>query len=174
MIFQKLKWLNRKQRGFSLVELLIAISITGAIVGVTGGAIFQVLSINASSKAHMIAIKQVEQAVYWVVHDAQMAQTLSPYGGSSFLTLTWVEWDNTTHTVIYDIVGDEFKRSYSDGGTPTESVIAEYINNDPAMTNCAYTTGGVLTFKVTATVGGFRPATETRTVEIFPRSAVYN
>ena len=169
-MFHRLKLINKNQRGFTLIELVVAITITALIVGGVTMAIFQVFDVNGRSTTRMTAVKQVENAVYWISRDAKMAQDVQPDEDSGFpLNLTWVEWDNTVHQITYTLENGELERNhYIDDGEPTETVVARHINPDPEMTNCQFV-GGVLTFELTAALGGFRPASETRVCEVIPR-----
>jgi prepilin-type N-terminal cleavage/methylation domain-containing protein len=161
---------GKNQRGYTLVEMLIALAILGIIAPVLGVSVFQVVSANELAGKHMTAVKQVESAVYWISHDTQMAQTVETSGGSGFpLSLTWIEWDNTSNNVTYTIQNGELQRARSvDGGEPTVTTIAWHINEDVGMTNCQFD-DGVLTIKITASLEGFRSASETRVSEIVPK-----
>jgi len=132
--------IHKNERGFTLVELIIAIAITAIITTGVTMTIFQVFTGNARSSNHMIAVRQVQNAGYWVSHDAQMAQLVVTTGVSGFpLILTWTDWDGTEHQVTYDIVnGDELKRSEG----ATETIVAKYIDPDPANTSCKFIGGG--------------------------------
>jgi len=180
-IFHILRSINRNQLGTTLMELVIAMLISGIISGSVTLTIFQVFDSSGRTSSHMTAVRQVRSAGYWVSHDALMAQYLvladesvdDPDGSRFPLTLTWSDWtNNKTNTVVYSIVDDELQRSHSEtdsgGTTVTDTgVIAEFI--DPANTGCQYT-GGTLAFTVTVTVGaGSAAQTETRTYEIVPR-----
>ena len=92
-------------------------------------------------------------------------------GASGFpLVLSWTEWDNSAHQVTYTLVDDQLRRSYAvDGGQPLETVVAEYINSSGDNTTCDFTSG-VLTLRLTATVGeGARTLSVTKVREISPR-----
>ena len=91
--------------------------------------------------------------------------------GSGFpLTLKWVEWDGTSHQVSYRLAEGKLERNHSvNGGEPQKLIVAHYIN--PAMTDCLLL-DGVLTCKITASVGGLRPSSETRTLQVAPRPAL--
>ena len=159
-------------KGFTLIEVLVVLTITSCIGGGAAAAVYQVININALSGNHVIAVKQVENAVYWIGRDVQMAQVLQPGGVSGFpLSLSWVEWDNTGHQVAYVLEDGQIRRSHSvNGGEPTWLVVADHINASSEKTNCQYAEG-VFTFKVTSFVSGFRSATESRVVQVIPRPA---
>jgi hypothetical protein len=102
----------------------------------------------------MSAISQVQQVGKLVSEDILEAQEDmiddSPPGGE-FLILGW---NNTAlYEVTYTLEDGELWRSESiDGGDPTETRVAEYIDSDPTETYCDWN-GDVLILKVTAVVG---------------------
>ena len=167
---QTLKTTNKSQKGFTLNELLIALAITGVIGGTITMSIIQLVSVNAQNTSRITALKQVENATYWISRDAQMAQTVQTVGGSGFpLTLTWVDFDNTSNNVTYSLQSGELRRAYSvNGGQPTVTVVAKQISNNSTATNFQFD-GDVLTFKITASPGGFRPVSESRVTQVVPK-----
>jgi prepilin-type N-terminal cleavage/methylation domain-containing protein len=139
---RRLGLLNRSQLGFTLIELLIVLAITGVVTSATTATVFQVFDGNTRSSNHMEAIRQVQNAGYWVSHDAEMAQVIDIGDNPAtpeleLVTLNWTEWNNTTHKVIYTLQDTELWRDY-DGES---SCVAEYIDSDPANTNCAIAAG---------------------------------
>lgn len=174
MLFHKLGSIIKNQRGVTLIELLIAIAIAGVITASITMALFQVYAGNARSSNHMTAVKQVQNAGYWITRDTLMAQNvlLATDADGFPLTLTWVEWDTTTHEVTYDLVDSEFKRTED----ASEMRVAQYINTDPTKTKLEYIDANgdgnndKLIFTVTSTVGsGAHERSETRIYEAIPR-----
>jgi len=164
--------ISGNQKGFTLIELLIGIAIAGILASGIAMGIFTIFDINARSNSSMTAVKEVENAIHWITRDTQMAQqvVLDP-GNSGFpIVLSWVDWDSNSHSVTYSIVSGELRRIYSlNGDEPTTTVIVNHIDPASLMTNCQLTPG-VLTYTITATTGGFRPASETRSFNIILRS----
>jgi prepilin-type N-terminal cleavage/methylation domain-containing protein len=169
---------HRTQRGFTLIELIIAVAIAGLITAGITAAIMQILTINTRSSNHMIAVRQVQQAGKEVSKDTLQAQSVNATGTHGFpLILTWDEWGtNQTNTVVYNLTDmpgglKQLTRTHTFNSTDQQTalpIVAEYI--DPDQTTCSplgvLPSGGVLTFSVTATVG---TQSETRVYEIEPR-----
>jgi prepilin-type N-terminal cleavage/methylation domain-containing protein len=154
MIFRKLLARIKNQKGFTLVELLVALAITGMIGVGAAMANAQLLSQTAKNNDYTTAGRHTLNAIHWIGRDTQMAQSIQPGGTSGFpLTLSWEEWDNQTYQIVYSLADGKLKRSYSvDGGDPTVSLVAEYISSNEQMTYCS-TDNGVLTLTITACIG---------------------
>lgn len=109
-----------------MVELLVAVAITGLIAGGIATTIYQVFGINTLSNNHMLAVRQVQNAGHFISHDAQMAQSIDDtsvlieedhplwdlydglYNGQTqVLSLSWVGWTydygNNTRTNTYQV-----------------------------------------------------------------------
>jgi len=186
MMFHRLRLFHKNQLGFTLIELVLAIAISGIITGSITATIFQVIIGGARTNNHMIAVSQVRDAGYWVSHDTVMAQAEPIIGDDpgtpaveEFLTLTWSDWESgEVHQVTYtleDMTGGskQLKRSHSINGVTETSLVAQFIDvtekDGKPQTRCEFT-NGVLTFTVTATVGtGSQGESETRIYEIVPR-----
>ena len=177
-MFHSLKSINKNQKGFTLIELIVAIAITVVIIGGVVMAIFHVFDVNALSSNHMKAVRQVQNAGYWVGRDVQMAKRVEPTADADGfpLEVAWQEWgttdsnDATSHEVTYTLDGSDFKRSHSiDGGEPSEIVVAQYIDSI-TVAPIPFAVGDNLTLTVTATTATWpQLASETRVYEIIPR-----
>jgi len=161
-----------------MIEFVMALSITVIISGVITATIFQVITGSSRTNNHMIVIRQVQEAGFEVSRDVQQAQVVTlaeeasddPDGTRFPLELEWTDWEGVSNTVTYEIVDAELLRRHDvDGVGGDWARIAQYINTDPAMTNCAIDAGKLI-FKVTATLGnGSEEESETRVYEIMPR-----
>lgn len=166
-----------------MIEMLIAIAISSAIGGGILLSIYQTSSYQAMDRARMNCVKNLENAIHFIVQDAQMAHSITPdaAAGGFPLEMSWTEWDVDSpeyqHTVTYslDTGSRELNRVHlanDAGGAPTTNevnVLARYIDYDATKTNCSYT-DGVLSVTLTATITGFpKEISETRDMEIIPR-----
>jgi len=156
MILRNIRLFSQNQKGFTLIETLASLAIAGLIgLGATM-ANAQVMDQTARNNDYTTASRHTLNALQWISRDVQMAQTVEGTDGfpaTSNLTLTWTEWDNTANQVDYSVVNGQLMRSFSvDGGGPSLTLVAEYINSDAQMTNCV-SDNGTLTIKITGSVG---------------------
>ena len=99
----------KKQAGMTMVELIVAIAVTGIIVTFLGTAIYQIITVSEYGNSRLIALHELQNAAYWLNTDGQGA--VNATGGSQLvLTLS----DNST--VTYSLVGTDLLRS--SGGLP--------------------------------------------------------
>jgi len=182
MMLPRIRSINRNQRGFTLVELLVVLAIEGILAGGIVAVIFTVTNVSSRSTDHMTAIKQVENAAHWLSRDAMMAQTHPSESDnySSFpLTLAWTDWDYTTHNttennVVYTIENGNLRRTQEvsiNGGLPstTVTVIAQYIDPSLDMTHYRFK-NGALEFRICARVQqGSTVMVEAREYKVIPR-----
>ena len=183
MRFRGLKLAQNRQRGFTLVELLVAIAIASVITAGITFAVMQLLTINTRASNHMVAIRQVQQAGKEVSKDALQTQSVNTTGSADFLTLNWIGWaaGNTTgtnHTIIYTLISMPSgglkrlqRKDYVDSTLNSTTIVAEHIDDTlvtgQARTRCEWdSVKRVLTLTVTATVG---TASETRIYQVEPR-----
>jgi prepilin-type N-terminal cleavage/methylation domain-containing protein len=166
----KIKNLRKDQRGFSMIELLMVIALTGIITAAITTAFFQVFDMSKRTADHMIAVTQVQQAGKLVSEDMLETQTggvvVNPSVPGEFLKLGWISQNTSTvHNITYTMENGQLWRSESiDGGNATHIRVAEYI--DLTETHCVWN-GSVLIFTVTATVG---EESEQRIYQVRPRS----
>ncbi len=168
------------EKGYTLIELLIAITITVLAIGAAGGAIFQVFRGMESNNDHMTVVRQVQNAGYWISRDAQMAQAVTTDGLTlpDFLVVDWTVWDDAGdpvyHTATYffedltDGIGTLKREHWSSAGASEETLIAQYIYYDPGVDNTSNASylSPVLTVQLTAL---FEETRETKEYQITHR-----
>jgi len=156
------------EKGFTYIELIVALAILALIGSATAAATFQVLRVTERNNDHMTVVRQVQNAGYWLSRDAQMAQSVSadnltPPG---FLVLNWTEWDYVDepiyHSVTYffesltDGVGKLKRSHWSSAGANEQTLVAEYIYfnpDDPDDTTKASYQDSVLSVQLTSLFG---------------------
>lgn len=167
--------MKQGEKGFTLIELAVAIAIISLIGSATAATTFQVIKGTERSNDHTTAVRQVQNAGYWISYDTRMAENVVADNLTlpDFLILTWTEWDydegdSTYHSVTYffedlsDGVGKLKRMHWSSAGANKHILIANhmyYDPDDPDNTSKASYQSPVLTVKLTALFGG---AAETR------------
>ena len=173
--------MKQGERGFSYVDLLVAVAIMALISWAAAAATFQVFKGTEHNSNHLTAVRQVQNAGYWITHDAQMAQTviadnLTP---PDFLILSWrEEGSGDTYQITYtleNMPGSNMKKLMRNqrirGKGTTTTFVARYIEPEGQKTKCEFDpVSGTLTLTITATVGtGSAAESETRIYKVTPR-----
>ena len=195
----RIKAINRNQHGFTLIELIIAIAITGLISSAAATGVYQVVKINATSTNRQIAISQVQNAINSISRDVEQAQQIIPLttqnitsgaiaaasnkisfnltipspADSNSLKLRWVDWNNAIHVILYIVDSNQnlTRKVYDDNnGLISQSQVASNITTPTNTSNWNISTK-TLTLQIQAIVGKSNTVTETRTFQINPRSA---
>ncbi len=169
--------LHRSQKGFTLIELIIALAIASAIgVAVTMTA-HSMITIPSMSNDSNTAINQVRNAVHWISRDALTAQTVAinnTPGELMFLEFTRTDLDDSElHTISYSFESmpdglNKLNRSETDNSGTMQTIIAQYIRSKEAdVTECSWDdVTNILSVTITATAVD---EIETRTFKIKPR-----
>jgi len=155
------------QKGFTLVELVIAIGIASFVVVAAAAVIFQLITVPERNSNYMTAYTEVQNAGFSVSRDAVQAQEIT-VNGAAWITIDWIDWEGDAHEVVYTLEDGsgglkELWRDYSNGVSQETMLVARYI--DPDATNLTWE-GNVLTLVITAQVGD---ESATRTYNIEPR-----
>ena len=167
--------MKRSERGFTLMEVMVTTGIIALIVCGAATATVQTINVTRRSNDHVAAVRQVQNAGYWISRDALMAEN-AVVGDDpeteeelEFLTLNWAEWDyddtedSEYHEVTYlfpvqDLSGGigKLKRQHItydyDGGKIGDetNLIAKHIYYNPDDTTYD---APVLTMRITASLG---------------------
>lgn len=162
----------KNQRGFTLIEVLISLCITGVVAVAVVTSLSQLQSISNTHYAHITSVKQVENAIYYMNRDIQQSQDIEFNVQGNWIRLTWTSWDSVQHQITYKFanvvnnIGDLVRND----GTGSNTV-AKFINTSPSVTSSSYDSAGhKVTLQLTATVkSGDKQNTETRKLTIVPR-----
>ena len=131
------------EKGYTLIELIVATTIIATIAGAASITIFQIMKGTDINNTHMTAVSQVQNAGYWLSRDARMAQGVETDNltAPDFIVFNWREWDEENeeifHTSTYffeDLTGGigKLKRSHwSSAGANSQTLIADHIYYDP-------------------------------------------
>jgi prepilin-type N-terminal cleavage/methylation domain-containing protein len=166
-------------KGYTLIELLIAITIMVLVSGAASVGIFQIIRNTERNGNHMSAVLQVQNAGNRISYDAQTAQSVTTDNLTppSFVVLLWVDGSTgheyqITYTLedMPDSPFKELRRNQSvNGSANITSLVAQYIDADSEKTTCELS-NGILTLTVTATVGGGSTMeSETKTYQVVLR-----
>lgn len=167
------------EKGFTYIELLVAISIIALVGGAANMTTFQVFKGTERNDIHMTAIRQVQNAGYMISRDAEMAQkvTVDDLTPPDFLVLNWTNGDTgdgyqiayTLEDMLEGGLKNLLRNQSINGEANGTMLVAQYINPDAGKTRCDFT-DGTLTLTVTATVSdGSQTKNETRIYKLVPR-----
>jgi prepilin-type N-terminal cleavage/methylation domain-containing protein len=92
------------EHGFTLVELIVVMAITGLIFSVLGAAMHQVITIPEYGNDRVTALHELQNVAHWVNLDGQMARSATG-GGELVLTLP----DNSS--ISYTLAGSDLLRT---------------------------------------------------------------
>lgn len=116
----------KRERGFTLVEILLAMGITALITGVLGTAIFQIFDRSASGQDTLRALSDIQNAGQWIYLDGEKAETTNLVNNDppvSSMTLTWSS-EGTPHTATYTFSNTELIRNHNG----VETTVARYLS----------------------------------------------
>jgi prepilin-type N-terminal cleavage/methylation domain-containing protein len=177
MIVNQKKLRQQNNRGFTLIEVIIAVAITGVIMtGITTG-IIQLLTINNQNTNSITAQRQVQQVGYAMSTDGVQARSIiENVGGNAHLADTnpfswpikysWIDNNGVTHDTVYTLSGGVVSRSETFGAT----TINKNIATDISTAVFSRTGNGTYRLVITAVINGKFTVTETRTYDIKMRA----
>ena len=160
--FRRAKSNTKGQLGFTLIELTVAIAVGSLILAAAATTLYQMWNNNMRNTAHMIAIKQIENCLHFLVRDVQMAQTVQTTGLPSgvVLRLGWESWDGSTNWIDYTWASDNQSLSRIRSQDGISTVVAYSVYPAPVFSSA---NNPKVTADITCTVQGI---SEERSVQI--------
>jgi prepilin-type N-terminal cleavage/methylation domain-containing protein len=141
-----MKLIHKDQKGLTLLELIIAIAITSLITGGIGTIVYQIYTGSARSSNHMVAVRQVQEAGYWLSEYAYSAQNTTITGTSGFpLILQWIDFnENKWQKIVFSLTSSNLSGSYYvndvlDSARTGKIPVFKFI--DSTKTNCQVSGG---------------------------------
>ena len=123
-----------RKKGFTLIELVLAIAIAAIIIPGIIILSTQVISSNQRNSKHIMAVNQLKNAVNYITNDVQMAGWVVAgidASGNHTLTLSWINYPNDQITVTYLLINGTLQRSYTDHDDNSQNnteIIANNVN----------------------------------------------
>ncbi|MDO8491919.1 MAG: hypothetical protein Q7T04_07900 [Dehalococcoidia bacterium] len=152
------------QRGLTILEVVVAVGITGLLATGLGSIGYGLLRHTQANSAHVTAASATEEAARLIVQDGQSAQQTSLVAGApavETLTLSWIDPTNgDSHEVVYSLSGNDVVRTKS-----VNSVVQSARTGARYMTAVGFSqpAGEGRLFKVSLTSsGGSATLAETR------------
>jgi prepilin-type N-terminal cleavage/methylation domain-containing protein len=143
----------KKQRGYSLAEMMVSMTIIGILALLIGVAVPQMASVPEKGENQVDALHALQNAIHWVGRDAGSAQ--SAVGGGS-LTLTMPDASIISYTV-----NSETLYRHANG---LDQAVARNISS------LAFTVDGrMITVNITAAPDSRWNLTESRTYQVAMR-----
>ena len=155
--------LRTTEKGFTLVELLVGLSIAVLVVGAASMTIITMMRLTPQTNNLAIALRQVQNAGYWISRDAEMSGTITIGNGNpTFLTFkiptgpASADFYNVDYRFL-NMSGNLKRLMRVDGRTGQQLMIAEYIyynpGADPNNSTKASYQSSKLNFTIAATSG---------------------
>lgn len=155
--------LKGNEKGFTLIEMLVVIVILGAIMSVMSMTVIMIMKVSRQSNDYAIALRQVQNAGYWISRDAQMAQTVVTDEPGVFLALEWDDWEGNHYEVDYVFDGNTLERQLNGS---SGILIAQYI----VVADTTFEEDADIDNKYKLTIKASHGETEVeRTYEVAPR-----
>jgi len=158
-----------RQKGFTLVELLVAVAVGGIIIWGVVTTIFQVTWGTNRTNNQVVALTNVHHAALQIKKDLQMAQN-ADFSGGPAVTLSWTDYTSSfetlepeDHSSGYELSGSDLRRTY-DGttGIVGRNIISIDVTEHP-------TNDRVIDVVITATEGDVTPRSETLEFSVYMR-----
>ena len=127
--------MKQRQKGFTLIEIVLATGIVSAIVVVVAMTITTLLMNSQQANTQQILLQQVKNAGYQMPRDINMASNMtlgSPNGFPFTINIPVDQDQNHNYNVKYLFDSDKLTRQQFDSSDnlTAETVIAQYVDTD--------------------------------------------
>ncbi|MCJ7515736.1 MAG: prepilin-type N-terminal cleavage/methylation domain-containing protein [Dehalococcoidia bacterium] len=167
--------LKLSEKGFTLIELVVGMSIAAFVIGATSMAIIAMERLSPRNSDWALALRQVQDAGYWISRDIQMSQgdiTIGT-GNPTFMTLTLPQISPPNKTIVYQFqnIGGNVNRLYRDDAGQ-QRFVADFIyynpDADPSHSTRVISAQNPVTLQITATSGQTTVTREYKAMQRIP------
>ena len=159
-----------KQKGFTLIEMLVALGVGTVILLSIVGSIFLVMRGTPEIRKEVVALTDIENAAHWLTRDIVMGQVTTLVEEEEPVSTVNMTWDNLaaqegeeiSHHVVYTHSGTELLRQYDSADNITVGRHLTYVGFSIE--------GSLVTVALTASLDGTPRSTVTRTYVIQMRA----
>ncbi len=137
---------NVRQRGFTLLEILVSMAIIGLLAVPMAGAIGQTIFQTDENSTRIRALVSMENAGRSLGRDIRIAQDtgLATSSSDATLELTWTDWADASQYDEYsagDVVYKRYRATYALSGTDLERTLDVCDDWDTTLGICDPVTG---------------------------------
>lgn len=161
--------LLRSQRGFTLLETVLAMAVGGILVSGIVTAIYQTIRVTTETTTQITATEDIRSAAYWLTNDIKMAAATNLEDGApavSSLTLDWTSWydengqlTGVDHHSEYALSETRLLRTFDSGSA---TAVGRYI------TDVEYSIQGqIISITITSSPEGKVETAERKTYKVY-------
>jgi prepilin-type N-terminal cleavage/methylation domain-containing protein len=128
----------KKQSGFTLVELLVAMAILGFVSAAMAMTIGVVTKTSTTAVGQSMALSEVRMAGSWITRDvvSAVANTVQPTAGGTLCSMQSYAWNSSTHTFDQPVLTYML----------TNGVLTRQVGSAPAVPVAQFIDGTATTF----------------------------
>lgn len=161
--------MNRGQKGFTLVQVVIVLAIGALLLGGLVGVLWQFQIIPDRASAQLVVVPELRRSANWIKFDANKAQSFAAGTAPEYGTFRWLDYSTfpaTSYEVKYYLDGNTLYRQVSIDDVPSPPMtLARHIASQSDVTFAV--SDGALTATITATIDTvLGNLTQSTTVEV--------
>ena len=164
-----------KQKGFTLIEMLVALVVGTVILLAVVGSLFLIMRGTPEIRKETVALADIERAAHWLTRDVAMGQNSDLVNGAlpvAQMTITWLDYtraaeleESVSHSVSYTWSPEtgELQRNY-DG---VITIVGSHLTNVGFSLN-----DSSVTVTLTSSIDEESRSTVTRAYKILMRGEI--
>jgi len=145
--------MRKGERGFTLVELVVVIAISGFIFSLLGTGIYQLVTVPEQGNDRVTALHELQQVAHRVNIDGQMAQTAT---GGGQLSLSFPDSSSANYTLAGTVL---FRTTSTSNHTLAQNITSASFSVQDRM----------ITMNLTSAPAGRWSVSENETYKIYLR-----